>query len=753
MILFLQDWNAYPTATPHVETKNESFKLLAKTLQKMGVKNWYFMLALHNPAIRHLDPFDPNLTMEQRMMIAYECKTNLWYHIREVARFPGRGDSTPMPFKANRGNIALLWLFLNHITAILIQPRQTGKSGSVDVLFDWIIDINGVRTNVFMLTKDGGLQMETIARIKDIRELLPPYLYQKSKSDSDNKTGLNNTALRNKFLTAVARSSAKQATNLGRGLTTAIVLIDEGPFITHVAIAIPAIQAATTTARTLAKANGSHYGTIFTTTAGRRDDRDGAFMYDFVHLAMPMNEVMYDCKDQRDLENLVDASCISRAGDRTSARVVNITMSHRQLGLNDDWLYEAIRSSGGTREEIERDYFNIWNSGSSRNPLTTEIITRIFNSIREASVTQVTMHNYIMNWYISSAERAYLKTSSKILMGLDTSDAAGRDAIAMVFTDAASMRVVGQARIALANLIDYAKWLAVFLIDNPEVLLIPERKSSAIAIIDLLLIYLPEAGVDPFKRIYNSIVQNAKLSPKHGDAYDELATPLAARDEFFYTSRKTAFGFNTNKELRNTLFGTLLQQAAQQTADHIVDKTLVTEIMGLTIKNDRVDHQGNGHDDHVFAWLMTHWLANYGLNLQHYGIAPGLIMSQLFDLSQADQPFADRWKQDMQKNYMDEIDQLVELLSESDSDAMNALYERKLQMLSRKVEAGGGERDYSVDGIMERIQKERKKRQRVSSALGSHSPENEPFRHIQDMVGRMRASNFRGRASDYINPW
>ena len=62
MILFLQDWDKYPEAIVHLSTKNQSFIDLANIYKKMGVKNYYFHLALHDPDLEFVDPFDPNLT-------------------------------------------------------------------------------------------------------------------------------------------------------------------------------------------------------------------------------------------------------------------------------------------------------------------------------------------------------------------------------------------------------------------------------------------------------------------------------------------------------------------------------------------------------------------------------------------------------------------------------------------------------------------------------------------------------------------
>ena len=60
-ILYEEDWGRYPSAAVHYETRNRSWVELAKKLEMVGVKNNKFFLALLNPALRYVDPWDENL--------------------------------------------------------------------------------------------------------------------------------------------------------------------------------------------------------------------------------------------------------------------------------------------------------------------------------------------------------------------------------------------------------------------------------------------------------------------------------------------------------------------------------------------------------------------------------------------------------------------------------------------------------------------------------------------------------------------
>ena len=87
-ILFHKNWSLYPAAIIDYKTSNKSALLLAGKLKLMGIKNNSFFLALHNQELQGIDPFSPNLSIEQMAAIGLEIKNNAWYFFREIARAP-----------------------------------------------------------------------------------------------------------------------------------------------------------------------------------------------------------------------------------------------------------------------------------------------------------------------------------------------------------------------------------------------------------------------------------------------------------------------------------------------------------------------------------------------------------------------------------------------------------------------------------------------------------------------------------------
>ncbi len=78
-ILFRDQWKQHPRAIIDTECQNKSFIRMAALYRDMGIKNHSFPLQLHNPELQGIDPFDPNLTLQQQADIAIEAKNNFFF--------------------------------------------------------------------------------------------------------------------------------------------------------------------------------------------------------------------------------------------------------------------------------------------------------------------------------------------------------------------------------------------------------------------------------------------------------------------------------------------------------------------------------------------------------------------------------------------------------------------------------------------------------------------------------------------------
>jgi len=705
MIRFLSDWERYPNAIPDYQTKNRSFIRLAQVYKAMGVRNHLFHLALHNPLLQGVDPHSPSLTAEQKMMIGVECFENPWYFFREVFRVPPQGSANPRPLRANRGNIGLYWSFFNHIDVGLIQPRQTGKSVSTDGLMCDLTFVAARNCTITMITKDNDLRRKNVERLKGMRDLLPKFLVPLSTADSDNQIELTCRFHNNNYMTAVAQNSEQAANNTGRGLTTPILHSDEGPFTNFINITLPAALAAGTAARDEAREFGRPYGNIFTTTAGKKDSREGAYMYKLIHDGAIWDERYFDAPDEPTLRDMV-----VKAGKGKRA-LVNMTLSHKQLGYTDEWLADAIANAGGTPEQIERDFLNIWTAGSLQSPLSVALNEMIAKSEQEIQYLEISPEMYTLRWYIPEHEIAIGMASGWFVMGLDTSEAVGRDTIAMVIMDIRDLSVVAAATYNETNLIRFSNYLVQLLVKYTNMTLVIEKKSTGQMIIDYLLLKLPQLGHDPFKRIFNRIVDNAR---EDEEAYREILRSPMTRSEVFYDMRKSKFGFNTTAENRNLLYTTVLQQAAKKGGHLVRDRTLSGEIRGLVHKNGRIDHQASGNDDTVIAWLLCHWFATLAKNLNHYGIPTNEVMSMVSEqgrqLTEEEQMMREE-----QTQIMGEIDTVLDELKNAKDEYIIMKLEHRLRVLGMRLRSDSMPEATSMDAMIQQVAEERQKRQRMEA--------------------------------------
>jgi hypothetical protein len=487
MILFQQDWARYPSAFPDLKTKNVSWVRLAAVYREMGIKNHAFILALVNPDLQGVNPHDPNLRLDQMAAIALECKINPWYFFREVARVPAIGDDEPGYVEANRGNIALWWSFFNHIMIILIQIRQTGKSVSTDLLMILLTHLLCQNTKINLMTKDDTLRRKNVERMKEISEELPRYLQLKTREDANNTEEITIKALNNTYTTHVPQPSPKRAYNMGRGLTSAIFHIDEAPFQPNIAIALPAALAATGAAVDKAKAAGTPYGTIITTTAGKKDDKDGKFIFNLLSDAAEWTEKLFDCKNWEELDRVV------RANSREGKFIVNATFNHQQLGKTDTWLKQKLEESLQTGDDANRDYFNMWTSGSQSNPIPISILERISKSVMAPLYTDISKpHGYITRWFIPEEQIAYRMANSKFILGMDTSEASGGDDISFYLLDAETLETIAVGTYNETNLITFAEWVCSILVSYQNITAIIERRSTGGMLLDYLLLMLPQ---------------------------------------------------------------------------------------------------------------------------------------------------------------------------------------------------------------------------------------------------------------------
>lgn len=701
MILFLNDWQEkHPYAIVDLKTKNESWIRLAKVYQTMGVKNHAFMLALHNPNLQNLNPYDPNLTHDEMLAIAVEAKENPWYFFREILKLSAQGSSA-VQVKANRFNVALWWLFFNHVQTYCILQRQIGKSVTLFGLVTYILELGGLNTDIHLLTKDDDLRIKSVTDVKDMIDELPWYLKLKNKTDAYNTEKITINELGNTLNTSVAQASAKAANNIGRGMTVAIHLIDEFNFIKNIEITLPALLASSSAARDSAKKAGSYYGNIFTSTAGYLSSPEGRFGYKLYKECLKWNEHLLDSENEEDLLEKI------KKNSPNGRQQILIEFNHRQLGYTDYWLKQKIDEAMATGIKAEAEFLNIWAEGNESSPIPKEYLDRIVRSMIPDPITQITTHNYIIKWYINQADMNDKCANKKLIMGLDTSDAVGNDDIAMTLRDVSTGAIVAVGLYNETNLVTFSNWLAEFLIEYENITLVIERRSSGVVIIDNLLLLLPANGVDPFKRMFNWVTNDYDTNPEYKKVVD---TPLNSKSYLINKYRKE-FGYATSgsgKTSRDNLYGLTFNTAIKYTCDYIHDKDLINQLSSLVRKNGRIDHPDDGHDDLVISSLLSLWFLTQAKSLHKYGLSPRSILNTIMEASIQEQGGKEAiLHKQQQAAILQNIDNLVLELKQEKVPYRADIILGKIKRLYSELDSDTSKK-FNLESLIEDMNKEKK---------------------------------------------
>lgn len=617
MILFEQEYLFLSSDHFDYDTNNKSFLRMYLILKKMGIRNNKFFLVLLDKDLRGIDPYNlKDDSIELKLRIAQEAKNNPWYYFRSILRIPESGSTGSM-FRLSRANLAMIWLYFNHVDNLLVMPRQLGKTiGSISITSS-IIFVIGTNITFALLTKDDALRKENVERLKNIRDCLPEWFVHKQRTDTNNTEGISYSALDNKYITFVAQQGKQGADRLGRGMTVPSQHWDEPAFFPNIDITYPVAISTTNAAIESARANNQPYGNILTTTAGALNTVEGEFTHKLISNSLNFNEQLYDLKDNDELTKIVKMN--------SPQGMVYCEYNYRQLGKTDEWFREKAARTAGDENKIANDYLNIWTFGAGKkSPLEKKILDSLNKSKSEPKYIQY-VDEFMIKWYIP---KEIVKIKSEfgkipIALGMDASENVGRDFTSFVFTDARNMEVIGTAVCNTTNIIKVAMFVVKYLIENDNIVYIPERNSVGCAIVDYCLLKLEQAGINPFFRIYNTIIQefdNKEITKA------ELYRPG------FYNDHRSAFGFRTSGQSRPFLYKTVFKHVLSIASDKVNDISLIGQIGGLTIKNGRIDHASGGNDDSVIAYILTGFLLFFGNNLQMYDFCKGDLDRILHDL-------------------------------------------------------------------------------------------------------------------------
>lgn len=572
-------------------TKNISFLKMYKILKDMGVKNNKFFLTLYDNKLQGIDPYDKNLSLEIKARIVKEVRINPWYYLREVIRIPVPGGHTT--YMLHKGNLAQTFCMLLFLDIFLTLPRQFGKTIGAVSIYSWQYNFATKNSNMIFSNKELADSQLNIKRLNDIVELLPDYLktHLNHKTDTNNINLLRCEATNNSIRALSTARDIAGADKLGRGLTIPTVWFDEFAFLkfndTIYASAAPALSKASEEA----KKRGTPNGKLITTTPNNLDCKEGLYCYQMIENSAKFDESWYDWEPEKIKEFVFNNS---------KNNFVYIEYSFKDLGRDDKWYQEQVRSLNGDMIKVKRELLLQWTYANNTSPFSEEQLMQI-----EMYAKKPIGKFFIDNIYRFdiNAEMTNMYAKSWIV-SVDVATGMGSDSSAITIIDPADMKAVCEFSSNTISTTDLSI-LLVKLVTNfvPNAVVVVERNNGGFAVIDLLL--------------KSKISKNLYYENRIKKAEKKILDPKVKASKTKTETR--VYGIDTTSKSREIMVNEILFMIVNERPDCIVSEKIFNEIRTLTRnKKNKIEHQDGFHDDSLMSYLIGLYTLLYGTNTNKF---------------------------------------------------------------------------------------------------------------------------------------
>lgn len=191
-------------------------------------------------------------------------------------------------------------------------------------------------------------------------------------------------------------------------------------------------------------------------------------------------------------------------------------------------------------------------------------------------------------------------------VGVDVSDGYGSDNSAITIFDPYTLQNVAEFKSPYISPSDLRNFLIV-----------------------LVQKYLPNAIVNIEQNRGAALISDLLQSPIRHRIYFETKTEIDPTEKLDAkgmliqeAARRRNFGICTTTKTRPIMFG-LLEVYVREHKDAFVTEGLISELMGLIRKNDKIQAGPGFHDDIVMSMLMNLYVYYHGSNLARFGFYPG----------------------------------------------------------------------------------------------------------------------------------
>jgi len=576
----------------HIHTKNLSFIKMYHILKDLGVINNKFFLILFDHDLQFIDPYDPDLTLEQKSKVIRECKRNYWYFIREVLLIDSPGGKAR--FNLHRGNLALAWSLLNNINTYCELPRQCTKSGTAASFYGWLYSFGTTNSKMSFTSRGEQSVKQNLKDVKAMLSNLPDYLnFIDLKKDIDNTERIEHKEFRNSIEINLPANSQEQSLNKGRGLRQPIQWFDEFPFTAYIKDAFLVSSSSWWESAQQAARNNAYYHRLTSSTPGILGTASGDWVHDvFLPQTAQFDESLYDMPINKVKEYVYSQS---------KNDFLYIRFYYQQLGKGQDYYLSQCRTLQNDREAIDREVNLRWSHRSAANPFKREQLDKIFENVKTPVGTLMIQEHYVLKFFRKpDYNKQYVISVDCSAMVADNNDYSS-----IILTDPDDFGVVATLRTNQRTHRSNTTRFTYAIIDIAtkifkNALLVVEKNNMGIAIIDNIITMRPDLE----ERMYSS-----RREPNTKDVDDV--------EKSF--DNRPVYGFDTTNNTRSQMFSELIKLVVEELYDVIHDVDIYSEINSIVRnKKGKLEHKCGKHDDLLLAYLIGLWVLVYSKSLHKY---------------------------------------------------------------------------------------------------------------------------------------
>lgn len=604
---------------------NKSFLMTAKELKTVGVKNYYFMLRIDNPAVADINPFNPHITAQEINALLTEFRNNMWSFMRMAVRL--RTDSGIVPYGLHRGLAAAAWCFERSQDHCLCEPRQTWKTtGMLAGPIQWSFQFSE-NMKMHFFGKETENTKRNLASLQDDISLLPEWLQFKRYYDEDGKIKksrqsaerLENNVRHNKLIIHAKPTSPSHAEGLARGDSGAVIYYDEIEHTPFINILLENSYPAFKTAHENALKIGQVSCRTMSCTPGNLDTKIGRDSLPIIKSMYPWTEKIYDMTEEelRTYKSAFEAEYDEKKGaDGITREVIDcfyIEYQYYQIRKTFAWVLEQLKGIGN-KMTVRREILMQRLRGSSESPISPEDIEYLISNMVKSD------RDIIINgkWRFRLYEHGQGSLRGKLMefderipyiVGVDPASGGGGDNFAVTIVNPFNLQIAAEFKSPYISG-PAASQMLVTLVEEyiPNCVITIEKNSMGIYLIQMIC---EQTAIGD--RLYwsDSTRQLEELTEEGPDDYNLKMLSMKYKKYCTYTTPK----------IRSAMFELLFTHI--DNCKKILNTEYLVDDMCKLVRNPntgKIAADKGEHDDCVMSYLHAIYIYYTGDNLETFNI-------------------------------------------------------------------------------------------------------------------------------------